>query len=194
MGFKENELEEMKLDEDEIALSETRRTGNLSLELDSSELVEWVAAVVSQLVECAEELDDDQAVLVLNEQEEKEIATSAESENPRDVVSPMSHEPFLPAPTELKSADEYSRKREPALMAYPEERIQKKAIISTLRQALPRSRNRGSYKLGRSSEIWKKNHSQQTTIPYLTCLSVAFLCVIGAVVLVVFKYNPGLTI
>lgn len=198
IGLKESAMEEMKFDEDEMAMSETIRAGNISLELDSTELVEWVAAVASQLLECAEELDDDQAEPALNEQEEKEIATSTIPEKSNDIASTK---PFVPAPTKQKrfsSQDEVSWKN---VRTNYGERVERKKTISTLQKALPRSGDKRKSKSGPSSEILNKYHSQQAnikpssliiTLAYLSCLFGVFLCVLGAVYLVV--YYPGLTI
>jgi hypothetical protein len=188
MSFEDNGSEEMKLDEDEIALSETRRTGNLSLELDSSQLVEWVAAVASQLVECAEEMDDDQAVLALTEQEEKGTASLAESDPPIEIALAEPHQPRL---------DEFVRKES----CIHGDKISNTASISTLQKALPRSSTRARSKFRSSSEVAQKFHFQQaklqtsslvTTLAYLTLLFVTFLTVIGAVVFFLSKYYPSL--
>merc|ERR1712216_560 len=50
----------MKLNEDEVAMSEAKSSDS---RLDSSKLVDWVNAVASQLAACAEELDDGQESL-----------------------------------------------------------------------------------------------------------------------------------
>jgi len=188
--FKETESEEMKLDEDEMALSETRRTGNLSLLLDPSELIEWVTVVASLLVECAEELDVDQDDSILAEQE---------SNQPDPVAPPNS---LNPAPTEQKSCnspDEFSLKVQPNFTPYIDsgEKTQSSTPIATLQNALPRSMTKV-----KSSEIAKKYHSQQaqlqtsslvTTLAYLTLLFATFLCIFGAFVLFMSNYCPGLT-
>lgn len=187
--FKETESEEMKLDEDEMALSETRRTGNLSLLLDPSELIEWVTVVASLLVECAEELDV----------EDDSILAEQESNQPDPVAPPKS---LNPAPTEQKSCnspDEFSLKVQPNFTPYIDsgEKTQSSTPIATLQNALPRSMTKV-----KSSEIAKKYHSQQaqlqtsslvTTLAYLTLLFATFLCIFGAFVLFMSNYCPGLT-
>jgi len=70
MEFEESAIdtkEEMKLDEDEIALSQTKSSDSQSDGLDSSKLVDWVTAVASQLEACAEELDDGQESIAYSE-------------------------------------------------------------------------------------------------------------------------------
>ena len=202
--------EEMKLDEDEIALAETKSSDSRS-DADASELVEWVNAVASQLDACAEELDDGEESLAHSETidsieqvgekvlESESPSKTANSSSKSEVEGKEDRSPLPSPPRCTSDPDEMlwervlSQKQGPSTsFSNSSTRIRSATSISTIKQALPkktktkehRSQIESLLKRSRSHKISSHSHqasSLSATLLYLALVMALF--VLGSVMM-----------
>lgn len=202
--------EEMKLSEDEIVMSQTQKSDSQSNEndLNSSKLVDWVTDVASQLEALAVELDDEQESLAFSEhlsvisQEESGSSfdgikdppgpaisgrSSGMMTNPRELQSRESSNSYgRPSdPDEVMWESILSKKEEPearGTLSHSSQRVRQSSSISTVKDALPRSKSTRKSTMEPLLRTVSHGHSQQmkmqtslsTTLVYLSVIMVVF--------------------
>ncbi|KAL7539002.1 hypothetical protein ACHAXR_008952 [Thalassiosira sp. AJA248-18] len=194
--------EEMKLSEDEIALSQTKNHGSQSDDPDSSKLVDWVTAVASQLEAMAIELDDDQAYSetlnsTIQGEEEQSVSSvvggqgGASMKDPQGFVGGKLSSEIIknPQPQQAPLPSSQRRASEDVLwenVLSHKEQSEARSLsnsrqrISTAKNALSRSKSKPKSQIEPLLEMMKKSHGhslqvnmQTSSLPAtLVCFSV----------------------
>ena len=132
-GDDENNGEESKLDEDEIALKKSES----SVE-DLNMLADWANRIASQLEACAHELDDDQDSEILDSIGHGGTAADQSKQALPSNETDQEHFSDQDAALALREGKKIPHKREPNVMS--KSRFREATSISTLKDALPKSK------------------------------------------------------